>query len=162
MPPVRSYSEWIQRVNTMTDLELRAQKPLDDLREFVVQQWKTLLFSVRHGKKLVETYKKTVRLHPMEFDPDRIKAMETMVQKRIQRLYKVNLDIPSTTKMENVWGVFSKKFQRLEQEEAFYLETKQRVDHDILQPLSRMQYEMMLYKEMAVQQQLAKQRVKRL
>ena len=161
MPPVHSYSEWIHRVNTMTDLELRTQKPLNDLREFVVQQWRTLLSSFRHGKKLLQTYKKTVRLDPMEFDPDRIKAMETMVQKRIERLYKVNLDIPSTTKMENVWGKFSKKFQRLEQEEAFYLETKQRVEHDILQPLSRIQYQMMLYKEMGIQQQLAKQRVKR-
>ena len=160
MPPIHSYSGWIHRVNAMTDLELRTQKPLDELREFVVQQWKTLLSTFHHGKKLMETYKRTVRLHAMEFNPDRIKAMETMVQKRIEHLYKVNLDIPTTTK--NVWSAFSKKFQRLEKEEAFYLETKERVEQEILPPLSRMQYQLMLYKEMGIQQQLAKRRVKRL
>jgi len=144
----------------MTDLELRTQKPLDELREFVVQQWKTLLSTFHHGKKVVETYKRTVRLHPMELDASILSTTEKTIEKRIEHLYKINLDIPATTK--NVWSAFSKKFQRLEKEEAFYLETKERVHHEILQPLSRMQYQLMLYKEMGVQQQLVKRRVKRL
>jgi len=160
MPFVHSYSGWIHRVNAMTDDQIRTQKPLEDLREFVVQQWKTLLSSFRHGYKLVNTYKKTVRLDPMEFDVSILLTMEKTIEKLIERLYKVNLDIPVTTK--NLWSVFSKKFQRLEKEEAFYLETKERVQHDILQPLSRMQYQLMLYKEMGIKQQLVKQRVKRL
>lgn len=144
----------------MTDDQLRTQKPLEDLCGFVVRQWEELLASFRHGPRFVEKYKRTIHVDPMEFDASILSTMETMVKKRIERLHKINLDIPTTTK--NVWSTFSKKFQRLEKEEAIYLETKDRVQHEILQPLSRMQYQMALYQTMGIQLQLAKKRVKRL
>jgi hypothetical protein len=88
--------------------------------------------------------------------------MDTMIKKRIERLSKINLDIPATTKKEKIWEIFSKKFAHLEKEEAFYLKTKERVEHEILQPLSRMRYQLVLYQQMGIEQQLAKSRVKRL
>ena len=160
MPPVRSYSEWIHRVHTLQDQQLRSEKPLDDLRAFVVQQWEALFSTFRHDKKLVEKYKKTVHLDPMEFDASVLTRVEALIKKRIERLHKVRLDIPHTTK--NVWGAFSKKFQRLEQEEKFYLEIAQRVKEEIQEPLSRMRYQLALYQTMGIEQQLAKRRVKRL
>ena len=159
MPTVRSYSEWIHRVNAMTSEQLRTQKPLEDLRDLIVRQWEDLLSTFRHGPRFAEKYKRTVHVDPMELDPSLFSTMETMVKKRIERLYKINLDISMTTK--NVGSTFSKKFQRLEKEEAFYLETTKRVDEEVLKPLSRMRYQLALYQTMGMKQQLAKERVKR-
>ena len=36
MPVVHSYSEWIHRIKTLMDQQLRLKKPLEDLRDFVV------------------------------------------------------------------------------------------------------------------------------
>ena len=159
MPVVHSYSDWIHRIKTLTDQQLRIKKPLEDLRDFVVQQWESLLVSFRRDKKLVETYQRTVRIHPMEFDVSVFSTLENAIKKHIDRLQQQHLEIAATTK--DVWTVFSKKFQRLEREEQAFLDMKERVDKEIVQPVSRMRYHLMLYKEMGIQQQLAKQRVKR-
>ena len=159
MPVVRSYSEWIHRVNTLTDQQIRVKKPLEDLRQFVVQQFENLLSSFRRDKKLVETYQRTVRVDPMEFDVSVFLTLENAIKKHIDRLQQRNLEIAVSTK--DVWTVFSKKFQRLEREEQAFLDMKDRVDKEIVQPVSRMRYHLMLYKQMGIQEQLAKPRVKR-
>jgi len=157
-PRVRSYSEWIHQTNALTDQELWAKKPLEDLRRLLVHQWETLLKTFSKEKKVVERYKNTIPASDdsVEFDASIFSRLEKAIQQRVQQLHKLHLDT------KDKWTIFVKKFHQLEQHQKWYLDMVQRVHQEIQQPVSRLRYQLALYQGMGMEQERVKQRVKRL